>query len=295
MDKKKNKENDIEKVFGMNRVMFFIIIILICILAISIGIYSTFFYRYSKKDPFMLGVGIKNSQEEDEISTLRTNFPNIFKNNANNIEGTTTVNNIKRLDNSKEELVYTISDITKQDDNYSVNVKIPKINISSSNTDKINAEINRNFSEKAKNIMDSNNSVHYDYNVTYKAYLNGDVLSLIINETEHGNEPQTTRIYTYNINLNNSTNATLSEILQAKNYSLQFVQNEIDDEIKELNKKDEDLKKSYSNIKIRDTNNPMYKLENTTNFMVNSDGYVYIIYAYGNNEKTTKMDVLIFK
>ena len=295
MDKKKNKENDIEKVFGMNRVMFFIIIILICILAISIGIYSTFFYRYSKKDPFMLGVGIKNSQEEDEISTLRTNFPNIFKNNANNIEGTTTVNNIKRLDNLKEELVYTISDITKQDDNYSVNVKIPKINISSSNTDKINAEINRNFSEKAKNIMDSNNSVHYDYNVTYKAYLNGDVLSLIINETEHGNEPQTTRIYTYNINLNNSTNATLSEILQAKNYSLQYVQNEIDDEIKELNKKDEDLKKSYSNIKIRDTNNPMYKLENTTNFMVNSDGYVYIIYAYGNNEKTTKMDVLIFK
>ena len=78
MEKKKSKENDVDKILGMNRIMFFVIVILICILALSIGIYSTVFYRYSKKDPFMIGTGIKNSQEEEEINNLRTAFNNIL-------------------------------------------------------------------------------------------------------------------------------------------------------------------------------------------------------------------------
>ena len=301
MDKKKNNENDVDKILGMNRMMFFVIVILICILTLSIGIYSTFFYRYSKKDPFMIGVGIKNSQEEDEINNLRSSFNTIINGtntNVNNIEGTTTATNIKKLDESKPNLVFTVSDITKTEDNYNIIVKIPKINISSSTTDRINAEINRTFSERARYIMDASNETNYEYKVTYKAYLNGHVLSLLINETEHGgNEAQTTKIYTYNINLMNSSKVSATDVLTAKGYNLQEVQKEIDDEIKELNKKDEDVKKNFSNtnVKIRDTGSSMYKIENTENFVVDNNGYVYILYAYGNTEKTTKTDILIFK
>ena len=41
----KNKEKDTDKILGMNRVMFFIIVILLCILSLSIGIYAQVFYR----------------------------------------------------------------------------------------------------------------------------------------------------------------------------------------------------------------------------------------------------------
>ena len=38
----------------------------------------------------------------------------------------------------------------------------------------------------------------------------------------------------------------------------------------------------------------MYKIENSNQFLVTQDGYVYIIYAYGNSENTNEMDIIIF-
>ena len=37
------------------------------------------------------------------------------------------------------------------------------------------------------------------------------------------------------------------------------------------------------------------KIENTENFIVDQNGYLYIIYAYGNTENTNKIDVIIFE
>ena len=73
------------------------------------------------------------------------------------------------------------------------------------------------------------------------------------------------------------------------------MQKEIDAEIKDLNKKDEELKNQYTEVRLRDTSNSMYKIENTENFIVNEEGYLYLIYAYGNTENTNKIDVIIFE
>ena len=66
----------------------------------------------------------------------------------------------------------------------------------------------------------------------------------------------------------------------------------------------EDIKKAYNNAKIiaeeygilyeRDLENSMYKIENTTTFFLTQDGYVYIVYPYGNYDYTNEMDVIIF-
>ena len=48
-------------------------------------------------------------------------------------------------------------------------------------------------------------------------------------------------------------------------------------------------------MKLRDLNDSRYKIENTENFIVNEEGYLYIIYAYGNIENTNKMDIVIFE
>ena len=70
---------------------------------------------------------------------------------------------------------------------------------------------------------------------------------------------------------------------------------EIDTEIEALNKKDEEIKTQYSEVKLRDLNNSMYKIENTENFIINDQGYLYLIYAYGNTEDTNKIDTIIFE
>ena len=202
------------------------------------------------------------------------------------------------MENSKQSLVYTKDSSNQEDsDTYKIHVNVPTINISSSNTDRINSQIHRDYWDKVSYIMDSATTL-YDYNVNYKAYLNGHMLSLIINETEvEGSSVQTSKIATYNINLNNNESLTLKDVLQVKGYTEKEVQDRIYDELKALNKSDEDLAKTMPsvNVMIRDLSNEMYKVENTRNFIVDDQGYLYIIYAYGNTTNTTKIDVIIFE
>ena len=62
-----------------------------------------------------------------------------------------------------------------------------------------------------------------------------------------------------------------------------------------MNKKDEELRNQYAEIKLRDLSNSMYQFQNTENFIVNDAGYLYLIYAYGNKENTNKIDLIIFE
>ena len=88
---------------------------------------------------------------------------------------------------------------------------------------------------------------------------------------------------------------TINDIIKAKGYDSKKLQKEIDTQIETLNKKDEELKNQYTEVRLRDVSNQMYKIENTENFIVNQDGYLYLIYAYGNKENTNKIDLIIFE
>ena len=287
-----NKEKDTDKILGMNRVMFFVIVILLCILSLSIGIYAQIFYRYSDTDPFMLGIGVGKTQEKAEITALKNGFNDIF---TNNISGETQVKNIKKKDKNKE-IVYTFQTVNEKDeDRYNVIANIPKINIDANYAEKINSQISRDYVDRIEEILEKNDN-YIDYSVAYKAYLNGDLLSLIIKETVHeGTEPQSVKITTYNYNLNNNSAVFIEDIIKAKKYNKDNLQKQIYSELGELNNKAEQLKSQYSEVMIRDLNDSMYKVENTENFIVNPDGYVYFIYAYGNTKNTNAIDVIIFE
>ena len=270
----KNKEKDTDKILGMNRVMFFIIVILLCILSLSIGIYAQVFYRYSDTDPFMLGIGVNKTQNAAEINRLKNEFSKIC---TNDLSGTTTAS------------------IKKKDDKYSISAYLPKVNINADYADKINAQISQDYEDTINDIID-NTKEDTDYSVTYKAYLNGDLLSILIKENIHkGKSIQSSKIKTYNYNLNNNTVVGIMDIVEAKKYKKKDIQKEIDTEIEALNKKDEEIKTQYSEVKLRDLNNSMYKIENTENFIINDQGYLYLIYAYGNTEDTNKIDTIIFE
>lgn len=287
-----NKEKDVDKILGMNRTMFFVIVILLCILSLSIGIYAQVFYRYSNTDPFMLGIGVGKTQDVAEITKLKNEFNNIF---TNDLTGESTLQNIKKKENNKN-IVYTQETITEKEDNkYSIVASIPKVNIDSNKAEEINEEINKMYVEKIEDIMKTAKE-YTDYSITYKSYINGELLSLIIKETiREGKNTQSAKINTYNYNLNQNRIVSINDIISAKGYENKKLQKEIDAEIKDLNKKDEELRNQYTEVRLRETSDEMYKIENTENFIVNQDGYLYLIYAYGNKENTNKIDIIIFE
>ena len=58
-----NPKNEADKVLGLNRTLFLVIVILLCVLSLCVGIYAQFFYKYSESDPFMLGL-VGNTKAE---------------------------------------------------------------------------------------------------------------------------------------------------------------------------------------------------------------------------------------
>ena len=189
-----NNEKDVDKILGMNRTMFFVIVALLCILSLSVGIYAQIFYRYSDIDPFMLGIGISKKQEKEEIIALKNSFDSIF---TNDITGQTKVT-VKKKDSNKD-IVYTYQAVKEnEEDNYNIEAYIPHINIDSSYAERLNNLIDKDYVNRIEKIMNGS-SENVEYAVSYKAYLNGDLLSLIIKETSHeGREAQCTKINTYN-------------------------------------------------------------------------------------------------
>lgn len=286
-----NKEKDTDRILGMNRIMFFVIVILLCILSLSIGIYAQVFYRYSDTDPFMLGIGVGKTQEKAEITALKNGFNDIF---TNDISGNTSVNVKKKQEN--RDIVFTYQKVNeREEDKYNIVANIPHINIDSTYAEKLNQMIDSDYADRIEKIIEESDS-NIDYSVAYKAYLNGDLLSLIIRETIHeGKETQSAKIRTYNYYLAKNTEVSVMDIVEAKKLDKKNMQNQIYEDIEDNNKKMEQLKAQNYSYKTRDKNDNMYKLENTENFIVNNDGYLYIIYAYGNKENTTTIDLVIFE
>ena len=97
-----NPKNETDRIFGINRNLFIIIAILICVLSLCIGVYAQFFYKYSESDPFMFGF-TTSAKEEEEITKLISDFDNIFTNELilNNEV------NIQKIDNSQN-IVYNL-------------------------------------------------------------------------------------------------------------------------------------------------------------------------------------------
>ena len=281
----------LSRLTGKTKVLFFMGIVLICIIALCIGIYTQFFYKYSETDPLMIGINIGSQKTAEELAALEASFNNVFENkikvNSENV-------NVEKLEETKS-LVYSAYKLKNEDENYySVNAEIPLINIDSDKAKEINQEIRSEFYDKANNIMRQNKEFTV-YNVTYQAYVNDDVLSLVIKASlKEGGKPEKVSIKTYNYNIPGESILSLQKIIDLKETTASAVQSKINEEIKMSATNAKILAADYENVYLRDENNSMYKVENASNFFLTDDGYVYIIYAYGNNEYTNEMDIVIF-
>lgn len=276
---------------GKNKYLFFTILLLICIVALSLGIYSQFFYKYSDTDPLMIGINIGAKKTAEEYALLESNFNELFTNslkiNSNEI-------NVDKLED-EENLVYTVYNLVNEDETYyKVDAQIPSLNVDSETARKINIEIKNEYYNKANSIMrqTEGNTI---YKVSYAAFVNSDYLSLVIKSIlkEEGKSEKVS-IKTYTYSMAKERLVRLEDLIELKGTTSQIVQKSIHDEIKIAYQNAQIIANEYGELYKRDLTNPMYQIESSNVYFLTDDGYVYIVYPYGNEDYTNEMDIVIF-
>ncbi len=273
-----------------NKIIICAIIIIICIMGIGIGIYAQFFYVNSNEDKFMLGLG-EEAEKKETRKELELNFENIFQNSVKIVQVPDKTN---KEDETKE-IIYTDTDfVAEKAGYYDIDINIPKININSETIENVNNNITSLYTELAKEILLQQEQHNIIYNVDYEGYINQNILSLVIKATiKQDKDVQRTIIKTYNYEINENKELTLQEIIEIKNLNENAIQNEITQKIEEYNKENLSLNILGYEGHVRDAENEMYEIENAENFFLGEDGFLYIVYSYGNKEETNLIDIIV--
>ena len=268
------------------RIIIYSIAIFACILAIVVVI-GIQILGNDVVDNFF-GVSKITKKTEEEENRLKANFDTLFQNQLENNSSYV----VKKIDENKD-IVYTNYENTdKSANNYEMNVNLPYINIKNQSVQDYNENIKNIFQAKAEEVLKSTNS-NVIYTVKYEAYIENNILSLIIySDLKQDSSAQRIIVQTFNFNLETNKELTLEDIIKIYELDEKTVQDKIDNEIKNEEKKAEDLKALGYNVFTRDTKSDMYKIKNATEFFVHNNN-LYIIYAYGNDKLTSERDIVV--
>lgn len=276
------------------RKLIFILIGIICVISIVFAIYSELYYATPNNDLSQnIAHSNTNSDKIDE-QELINNFSSIFANTINYQNN--DISKITKKDFNKD-LVYTSYEITEQVPNkYTINAKIPAINLNNGIISTINNEIDSKFKNQISTIIaSSNNSDNQLYDVEYMAYVNSNILSLVIKATlKSGSSAQRVLVKTYNYNLSTNEELKFDEVLSLKGVSKTYANKKIKEAITKANVSSQSLKDLGYSVYIRDLNSDIYTIENTSTFFIGENGILYVLYPYGNNNMTSEMDIIIF-
>lgn len=263
------------------------LIILFCIISIIVAIVLQFTKDDSSEETPNLP-----SLSEEQTMQHETEFDNIFENKVNYLENNSY--KITKIEQDKE-IIYTgYQDNNKKINDYELDVNIPYINIGNNALiDSYNQEIRDVFETKAKSVLNTQNS-SIIYTVNYSAYISNNILSLVIRSTlKEGSNPQRDIVQTYNYDLETQKECTIDELLELKGISKQEANRKIRDKIKEVQKSVDELAQLGYTIYQRNPDDDMYSINNVSEFFLEADNALYIIYAYGNQNHTSEMDIVI--
>ena len=232
---------------------------------------------------------------EEENKNLAEKFKTQFENRLDYQNSGVNTLGVTKKDGSKD-IIYTVVETKRVVENrYDIDLKVPIINISNNTSvEQFNKKIQSLFVDKANDIM-KNATQNTIYSIDYMAYVNTNILSLVIRSTlKEGNNPQRVIIQTYNYNLSTNEEISLNQILEIKGLNKANVENTIMAQVKLANEEAEVLKHLGYNVYTRDLNSNIYKLENTDNYILGPNNKLYLVYPYGNANFTDEMDVIVF-
>lgn len=276
-----------ETKMGKTRKIIYMSVGIICGIAAIVVLYVQFI-RGSEIE-FKIG---NNDMSDDEYQELKVDFDSIFTNTVIKIDQTQYE---KHYDS--QDIVFTgYSKQETKDGEYNLNVNIPYINITNEKTIEYNKDIISTFQEKAQTILNSSKNVNVIYTVEYSSYIQNGILSIIIRSNlKEGTNSQRTIIQTYNYDLVNKKEVTINDMLSLKGIDITTANDKIKKEIQDSQNLVEEMKKSGYTIYERNVESDIYKIENATEFFLGKDQNLYIVYAYGNEQFTSEMDLVIFQ
>lgn len=271
------------------RYIIYFFILLVCLIAIGTAFYAQFFK--DEKIDVILGIG--KEKEDAELKKQKENFLNIFDNTMDIVSQYN--GNVIKI-KSEEDLILVAYDQQEQGEKYTVDLKIPFFNINSNDAKKFNQEIKATFKDKSESILSPNSTRNKIFNVKYKAYENNNILSLIIlSELKEGDSNERIIIQTYNYDLQRNEKVSVADILNEKSIDTSYANKQIKNEINNSQEQNIKLAELGYNVTIRDTSKDEFKIEKATEYFLGENGYLYVVYPYGNNELTSELDVVIFK
>ena len=278
--------------------ILYIVISIICVISIGIAVYYQMFIANEEEEFLPENIinteGNNNISDEPEMERVKAQFNELFKNNINFQKNTVT--GVKKIYDDKE-IVYTAHVIDQEKDGkYDVNINIPVVNIQGEIPSEFNNITQEVFANKAADVL--NNSKEFTvYNVDYSAYINGNILSIAIKSTlKEERSAQRVIVQTYNYDLQTDKKVSLNEVLNLYGKDATKVNQKIAKEVGKAAKQAEALGEAISQtgqtIYKRDLNSAIYITNNVNNFFVGKDGAIYVIYAYGNSNATSELDII---
>ena len=267
------------------RIALFTVILIIIIIAITVVVGVQILGNDVVNNMFGISKIVKRTEEEK--AELKVNFENIidnqFQDNSNY--------EVKKIEDDKN-LIYTSYSKQEKNEKYELNVNLPYINIKNKTVQNFNNEIENTFKGKTEDIL-NNPDKNAIYTVKYKAYVENKILSVIIySDLKQDTSAQRDIIQTFNYNLEENKELTLEDTLKIYELDKKDTQKIINDDIQAEQKKSEDLIQLGYNVFSRDLNSEIYKIENIKEYFIHN-GNIYIIFAYGNTNLTTQMDIVI--
>ena len=277
-----------------NQKLIFILVGAFCVLALIAGIYAQFFVGSSNNNNIQnpdnsINNEIKPKTQEEIKSQLNSLFTNEII--SNDYDET----NLQKRDASKG-IVYSAYDIQKQEGNYELDVHLPVINIKDSVATDFNKMTQSIFANKASDILNNKYTEKVIYSVNYISYVNDNILSLVIKSTlKQGNNPQRVIIQAYNYNLETGEKVQLVDVLAKRNIIQSDCQNKIHEIVTKAQEEAQVLVQSGYTVYNRNLSDSMYQISNISTFFLGKNEELYIIFAYGNQNFTSEMDVVLYE
>lgn len=277
-----------------NQKLIFILVGAFCVLALIAGIYAQFFVGSSNNNNIQnpdnsINNEIKPKTQEEIKSQLNSLFTNEII--SNDYDET----NLQKREASKG-IVYSAYDIQKQEGNYELDVHLPVININDSVATDFNKMTQSIFANKASDILNNKYTEKVIYSVDYISYVNDNILSLVIKSTlKQGNNPQRVIIQAYNYNLETGEKVQLVDVLAKRNIIQSDCQNKIHEIVTKAQEEAQVLVQSGYTVYNRNLSDSMYQISNISTFFLGKNEELYIIFAYGNQNFTSEMDVVLYE
>ena len=281
-----------------NRMIIFILIGVFCVLAIIAAIYAQFIatdYDDIGDEPTINvgnnnNTGVEREKNQDEI---KTQFNGLFTNTVNT--GAYDLSTVDKLYDDRD-IVYSAYTINESNDNYEINVNLPVVNIPGDVVSEFNGITQELFADKAAEVMNSVNAYKTIYNVDYAVFINNGILSVAIKSLlKEGNNPQRTIVQTYNYDLQTGQRVEIGKILSNLGLTTDEVQNKIREIVTEAADAANILEQSGYSVFKRNLEHAMYNMNNLSTYMLGPSNELYVIFAYGNKNFTSEMDIVLYE